>query len=69
MYYFLNDLVNRTMIVNISNLPNNIQKETNHFAEDGKCPHVSVGPTEPKEGPIFPKEDADADKDVIISNP
>ena len=46
-----------------------MQKEINHFAEEGKCPHVSVGPTEPKEGPILPKEDADADKDVIISKP
>ena len=46
-----------------------MQKETSHFAEDGKCPHVSVGPTEPREGPILPKDDADAARDVIISNP
>ena len=69
IYTFQNVLLNKIITVNISNLPKSIQKETIHFAEDGKCPHVSVGPTEPKEGPIFPKEDADADKDVIISNP
>ena len=62
-------LLNKIITVNISNLPKSIQKEMSHFAEAGKCPHVSVGPTEPNEGPIFPKEDADADKDVIISNP
>ena len=69
IYTFQNVLLNKIITVNISNLPKSIQKEISHFADDGKWPHESVGPTEPKEGPIFPIDDAAAVKDVSISNP
>ena len=46
-----------------------MQNDTSHLADEGKCAHESVGPTDPKDGPILPIEDADADKDVTISNP
>ena len=46
-----------------------MQKEDIHFAGDGRCPQLSVGPIDPKPGPILPKDEADALKEVIISEP
>ena len=58
-----------TKTVKISNLPSNIQKQTNHLTNDGICPQLSEGPTSPNAGPIFPMAEAAADKDVTKSNP
>ena len=46
-----------------------MQKEDIHFAGDGRCPQLSVGPIDPKPGPILPKDEAAAVKEVIISEP
>ena len=55
--------------VNISNLPNNIQKLQIHLANIGKCPQFSVGPIVPNPGPMLPIAEALAVKDVIVSKP
>ena len=60
--------INNIITVNISNLPNNIQKVDIHFANEGRWPQLSVGPISPNPGPIFPIEDAAILKDVTISN-
>ena len=53
-YDFQNVLLNKTITVNISNLPSNIQKHDIHFSAFGKCDQLSYGPISPIPGPILP---------------
>lgn len=61
--------VNKINTVKSSNLPISIKKEQNHFAETDKCAKLFTGLTEPKPGPILPKEEAAAPKAEIKSKP
>ena len=45
----------RIIIVNNSNLPASIKKESIHLVRAGRCAKLSTGPIEPKPGPMFPK--------------
>jgi hypothetical protein len=62
-------LLNKTITVNISNLPSNIQKLVSHFAKSDRCPQLSVGPMEPNPGPTLPIADAEAVKAEVTSKP
>jgi len=52
-------------IVNISNLPITINTDKNNFAPLEISAKLSTGPSEPIEGPTFPKAVAIAPNDVL----
>ena len=56
-------------MLNISNLPNSMQNVVNNLAKALKELQSLVGPIIPNPGPILPIDEADIDKDDIMSNP
>ena len=66
-YTFQKVLLNNIITVNISSLPNNMQKDARYLAPVGKCPQEPLGPIAPNPGPIFPNDDEAAVNDVIKS--
>ena len=74
IFYFIHyltqkDLLKTTIILNISNLPNSIQKVVNNLVKGVKELQSPVGPMTPSPGPIFPIDDAAIDIDDTKSIP
>ena len=55
--------------VNSSNLPISIKKEHHHFPSGGRISKLFTGPSAPKAGPIFPREEAAPPIAVSKSSP
>ena len=68
-YLFQKDLLKITITVNISSLPKSIQNVVNNLLKVFKELQSLDGPIAPNPGPMFPIDEADIDKEDIISNP
>ena len=61
--------MNKISTVNNSSLPSSIKNESTHFPGAEIKAKLSIGPTFPKPGPIFPRHVATAPTEVLKSYP